>query len=108
MTTKQLERLKLALVLLLNRLRSKKGESILSEELPLETSRALTTHNTNTIATRSIKGMSGNNNLPSKEKIAEPIAAVSAPLAVTPGDTIPSKKIATIPGVKKPVNSWIY
>ena len=83
MTTKQLERLKLALVLLLKKLRSKKRESILCEELTLETSSALTTHNTKTIATRSINGMSGNNNLPSKENTAEPIAAVSAPLAVT-------------------------
>ena len=62
-------------------------------------------HITNTRLTRSMKGKSGQNNLSTIEKTAEPIAADNAPSDVVFDQNIPITKITTIPGVKKPVNS---
>ena len=59
----------------------------------------------NTSPTRSMNGSSGYNNFSATEKIAEPSAVPSAPLAVVRFQKMPRMNNAHTPGVKKPVNS---
>ena len=62
----------------------------------------------NTTPTLSIKGKEGKAILNNIDNAAEPTAAVIAPAEFIVFQNMPSKKITTIPGVKKPVNSCIY
>lgn len=59
----------------------------------------------NTKPTLSINGNSGQSILNKIEKTAEPRAAAKAPIELALDQNIPIKKITTMPGVKKPVNS---
>jgi hypothetical protein len=66
---------------------------------------AIATHNKKTIPTRSINGSAGNRSFIAKDNTADPTAASRAPVAVVLPQNIPNRKMATMPGVKKPVNS---
>ena len=55
-----------------------------------------------------MNGKAGQNAFSPSDMTAEPIAAPSAPLAVVRFQKKPSRKMASIPGVRKPVNSWMY
>ena len=68
----------------------------------------ITTHSRKTMPTRSIKGRDGNHTQKAVEIRKEPKAAVMAAFAVVFFQNIASRNIATTPGVKKPVNSWMY
>jgi hypothetical protein len=74
---------------------------LLNNEMPAHKAKQIK----NTRPTLSINGNSGQNTLSSTEKRAEPIAANKAPSALVRFQNMPSKKITTMPGVKKPVNS---
>ena len=65
-------------------------------------------HIRNTMPTRSMNGSSGNASLNVIENTAEPSAVSNAATEVVLGQKKPSKKRAQTPGVKKPVNSWMY
>src|SRR5210317_1886687 len=65
-------------------------------------------HNRNTMPTRSMNGSSGHASLNVIEKTAEPRAVSSAATEVVFGQKKPSRNKAQTPGVKNPVNSWMY
>ena len=58
-----------------------------------------------TIPILSINGKAGNRNLKANDKTNVPIAAVKAPFEVARFQNIPIRKMASAPGLTKPVNS---
>src|SRR5262245_4422330 len=55
-----------------------------------------------------MKGSDGQVKYSTVERTAEEMAATRAAVAVQRGQNRPSRKMTQIPGVKKPVNSWMY
>ena len=55
-----------------------------------------------------MKGRSGMPSLKPSDRTAEPMAAVRAAAALVRFQNMPRRKMTTMPGVKKPVNSWMY
>ena len=55
-----------------------------------------------------MKGSDGQANFNTTDRTAEAMAATRAAAAVQRSQNMPSRKITQMPGVKKPVNSWMY
>ena len=61
----------------------------------------------NTQPMRSMNGSCGSQVLNAYDSSTEPAAAAIAPASLARFQNRPSRKITVMPGVKKPVNSWM-